>query len=242
MTKNINSKLTKLFLLSCANAAIMTAISNQAMAARAVFGEINSEQTVAFLLKNEDPRLAALKKQVKAEIAMQDLNALNNPLQRLVFAYGNEDVSTQNKKKVLNSLMASPLSNKQIEHILFKSNIDDLDAKEIKTNFGLAEESEILKLVKNNATPLQKRILFNAVENYANEQFVDVLINSSNNSTQRKKILNFVDTATLYSFVNAMGEVLDQEIDAEKTTKLFQDQGLIAQDRKLTGKEISTLI
>lgn len=219
----------------------MTAISNQAMAARAVFGEINSEQTVAFLLKNEDPRLAALKKQVKAEIAMQDLNALNNPLQRLVFAYGNEDVSTQNKKKVLNSLMASPLSNKQIEHILFKSNIDDLDAKEIKTNFGLAEENEILKLVKNNATPLQKRILFNAVENYANEQFVDVLINSSNNSTQRKKILNFVDTAALYSFVNAMGEVLDQEIDAEKT-KLFQDKGLIAQDRKLTGKEISTLI
>ncbi|MEY4464369.1 MAG: Cell surface antigen-like protein Sca8 [Pseudomonadota bacterium] len=245
MAKNMrstNSKLTKLFLLGCANAAILTAISNQAMAARAVFGEINSEQTVAFLLKNEDPKLASLKKQVKAEIAMQDLKALDNPLQRLVFAYKNEDVSKENKKKVLNSLMANPLSDKQIEHILFKSNIDDLDAKTITTNFDSTEESEILTLVKNNATPLQKRILSNAVENYANGQFVDILINSNNNSTQRQKILNFVDTDTLYSFANAMGEILDQEIDADKTTKLFQDKGLIVQDRKLTEVEVDKLI
>lgn len=248
MAKNMksrNSKLTKLFLLGCANAAILTAMPNQVMASRPIFGEIDQEKTLAFLLKNNDPKLVSLQKQVKAEIALQDLKALDNPLQRLVFAYKNEDVSKENKERVLEDLMANPLKpldNKQIEHILFKSNIDDLDAKQIVTNFGSADESEILKLVKNHATSAQKITLFNAVENYANGQFVDILINSDNNSTQRKKILNFVDTDTVYNFTSAMGEVLDKEIDAEKTTKLFQDRELIAKDRNLTEKEIGKLI
>jgi|GEM_PF-5612635 len=201
------------------------------------FGEVNEEQMLASILKGADPKLAALQGPIKVEAAKQQLNSFDNSIKRLVFAYNSNDLPVANKQEIMNELFASPFSKEVVEHIIFNSNITDLDVKKAAINYTKVGGSELLKLIKEKATPAQKEILLGTIENYSKNHLVDQFINSSS-LPERKKVLNFVNATTFDKFIEVMNEIVDQDIDVEKTNDLFKAKNLITADRKLTEIEI----